>query len=52
MSTNYPHISAILNDKLKIRQDMNESEQGLSKDNKKSTIGHKLTEIEHISRTC
>ena len=47
----YPHISVILNDKLKIRQDINELAQDLSKDNRKSEIELKLTEIMHISRT-
>ena len=47
----YPHISVILNDKLKIPQDINELAQDLSKENRKSEIGLKLTEIEHISRT-
>ena len=45
MSTNYPHISVILNDKLKIRQDMNELSRDLSKDNRKSEIGLKMAEI-------
>ena len=52
MSTNYPHISVILNDKLKIRQDMNELSRDLSKDNRKSEIGLKMAEIQHISWTC
>ena len=47
----WPHISVILNDKLKIPQDIDELAQDLSKDNRKSIIGLKLTEIKHISRT-
>ena len=47
----YPHISIILNDKLKIPQDIDELAQDLSKDNQKSEIEFKLTEINHISRT-
>ena len=46
-----PYISVILNDKLKIPQDMNEFSRDLSKDNRKSEIELKLTEIMHISRT-
>ena len=48
----WPHISVILNDKLKIPQDLNEFSQDLSKDNKKSKIGLKMAEIQHVSRTC
>ena len=46
----YPRISVILNDKLKIRQDIDELAQDLSKERQDCKIGLEIEKLEQFSR--